>query len=208
MAKITRKYNWQNTSKARSVEDTAPLSAVAQLGYVDINSETGEVLSSKPTAMHPIPRIGEPTYTQEVGEPKLLPIGKPSDLKRRIMEAVKIGHISELYGAEPEDTEDDWNRFCNDDSDDVDNFNQAMSQTPYHCDENGLANFEKAIAQDKENAMQLEELMAQAQTPLMKQFLNLSEDDRAKAMEMVAQTIGKPVSDAGGIQPNGSEGDS
>lgn len=179
-----------------------PLSAVERLGYTEFN-EVGEVLSTKASAMHPIPQVGVPKTSQEVGSPLLVPLSKPSDLKRRIINMIQGDSIHSLYGAVDDTTDDDFNRFCSDDSDDVDDFNRAMGSTPYACDESGVSNVEKDMQNSQAEAMAMQNHLALMQNPLFQEFSNLSDEQREAVLSQARATIeSQPVSSetAGGAQ--------
>lgn len=170
------------------VEVSPPLSAVERLGYSDFN-ENGEVLATKATAMHPIPQVGVPKGPQDVGSPLLVPLSKPSDLKRRIINMIQGDSIHSLYGAVDDTTDDDFNRFCSDDSDDVDAFNQAMGSTPYACDESGVSNVEKDMQNSQAEAMAMQNHLALMQNPLFQEFSNLSDEQREAVLSQARATI-------------------
>lgn len=182
--------------------DSKPLSEVAKLGSFEMEEATGEVLSEKITCMHPIPRVGTPRGPQEVGAPRLVVLSKPSDVKKRILAMLpNATSIHDLYGA-PEDTDEDFNRFISEDTDEVDDFNQAMNQSPYYCDSEGMSNMEKAIAHNKEEAKELEHHMAMMQTPMFQEFMNLSEEQRQALFTQAKQVVQPKGSEtAGGTQP-------
>lgn len=205
-------YNYENenpnevisTYELNGVEvevKAPPLSSVERLGYTEY-SEVGEVLSVKRTAMHPIPQVGVPRGPQDVGSPKLVLLSKPSDLKRRIINMINADSIHSLYGAVDNTTDDDFNRFCSDDSDDVDSFNKAMSNTPYACDENGVSNIERDYNSSQAEAMAVQNAVAQMQNPLFQEFANLPDDVKQNLLTQAQQTIeNQPVGEAGGAQP-------
>lgn len=168
------------------------LSSVEALGWSDVDMASGAILASKPTAMHPIPQIGIPRGAQDVGEPKLIPLSKPSDLKARILSMLPDAQsIHSLYGVVDDSTDEDFSKFCSDDSDDVDDFNQAMSSTPYYCDENGVTNFERDLEGDKQKAIDIQNAMAQMQNPLFQDFASLPDDVKATLLEQAKSTIDK-----------------
>lgn len=167
------------------------LSDVEKLGSYVVNEANGEILSEKPTCMHPIPRVGTPRGAQEVGEPKIVLLSKPSDLKRRVLALLpQAESIHDLYG-EPENTDEDFNKFCNDDSDEVEEFNHSMSLSPYAVDEYGMASYENAIAKEKEKAKTLEHHMAMMQTPFFQEFSKLPEEQRNALLAQAKETLSK-----------------
>lgn len=204
MAKKSKNIETQTQGIVRVLNAEAPatldasskkLSSVEALGWSEVDLATGEILSSTPTAMHPIPQVGSPRGAQDAGAPKLIPIGKPSDLKSRILSMLPdASSIHSLYGAVDEGTDEDFNRFCSDDTDDVDAFNQAMSSTPYYCDEDGVTNFERDLEGDKQKAIDIQNAMAQMQNPLFQEFAKLSDDEKSVLLEKAKNTLDQNAS--------------
>lgn len=160
------------------------LSATAKLGWTDVNMDTGELLQTLPTAMHPIPQVGVVDKPVEVGEPLFIPLSKPSDLKARIMAIVGAKNLSEVFTPIEDDVDDEeaFNRFASEDTNEVDEFNASMDKLPSFCDENGVSNFEKQMKLKSEEANQLRDYMVQMKDPRIQEFLSLSEEKQQEVL--------------------------
>lgn len=166
-------------------EGSKELSSTAKLGWQDVDMQTGEVLATVPTAMHPIPQVGVVDKPLNVGEPLFIPLSKPSDLKTQIMAIVGAKNLSEVFTPIEDsiDDEEAFNKFISDNTDEVDDFNSAMDALPSYCDENGVSNFEKQMKLKSEEANQLKDYMSQMKDPRIQEFLSLSEEQQNKILE-------------------------
>lgn len=133
---------------------------------------------------------------EEVGDPILVPLTRPSDLKSRVLNLVGSQDLSGLLQDESEEEQKAFEALANEDTSEVDDFNSAMSLSPYSVNNEGLAKYEIELTQSKEQIDALRQFMSLKDNPdfldLLSKFSDL--DDPSEILQRV-----KELGGSGGI---------
>lgn len=152
-----------------------------------------------------IPQLEQVSHDEEVGAPLVEFFARPSEQKRAFLET-----INKLAGlnTDDEDADDEAYSLLDDlDSSDVDRFNSAFDGSPYAVDENGVANYEKALTKNKQELKEFRQYMSMRDVPEFKELASMfegkSRDEIAKALQAM-KNAGTPsdVPD-GPVKPDG-----
>lgn len=198
---MIKKMNYETIQTLEEGQNT-PLSPVELFGYKKIDENTGEVLAEKPNWFCPVERVGTPTFKEEVGEEILQHVAKPSDLKARVRALINGRDLTSLYGDGVEISDKEIMAGLDDDEDkDSIDFNEAMQQSPYFCDDKGISNFEKTVARSEEERELLQQHMAQMGHPFFQEFMSLPQEQREAMLAQAKATIDKGEPST---EPNGS----
>lgn len=151
-----------------------------------------------------IPQLEQVSYDEEVGTPLVEFFARPSEQKRAFLET-----IDKLSGIDPGEDGDDeaYNLLDDQDSSDVDIFNRAFEGSPYAVDDEGVANYEKALTKNKKELKEFRQYMSMKDVPefreLASMFEGKSRDEIARALQTM-KNAGTPsdVPD-GPVKPDG-----
>lgn len=141
-----------------------------------------------------VEQISEPKGAEDPGSPTAQSFYKPSDAKNRFLNLLASGGIS-YYLDDGEDEE-----IGDDDGfdDEVEYFNNVMSQTPYSVGSDGLANYERALTKNEEELKSLRSFMDLKDIPdfqeFMAQFSGLGRDEIASKL-VALRSASENVSD-------------
>lgn len=131
-----------------------------------------------------IPQLEQVSHDEEVGAPLVEFFARPSAQKRAFLET-----IDKLAGIDPREDADDeaYNLLDDLDSSDVDRFNSAFDGSPYAVDENGVANYEKALTRNKQELKEFRQYMSMRDVPEFKELASMfegkSRDEIARALQ-------------------------
>lgn len=178
---IKRVYNYEipQTFKEGSEDEVQALSPHDLYGWTEINEETGEILKTSRNWFQALPQIGVSWVEEETGEPLITDFTKARDLKQRALALIGSDKITDLYGGDAASDDEAFGALFDDEDNEVANFNEAMSKTPYICDDKGLAAYEAALAKSNQELEELRTFMAQKDLPLFQQFMALSDEEKA-----------------------------
>lgn len=113
-----------------------------------------------------VEQISEPRGPDEVGPSVVNVVSRPSDEKNRFLNMIMTGGVS-YFDDDGEDEE-----FSNfDDDDEVAEFNRAMDNSPYAIGQDGLANYERALAKNDEELKSLRSFMELKDNPDFQEFI-------------------------------------
>lgn len=158
---MRRVFNYERP-QTFSDEQQKILEAFESLGSSVVDDNTGEVLAERPNWFYANDRVGAATFEEEAGDPVVINFDKSRDLKARALALVGRNSVASLFNDDVD--EDDEDRLVDtiDEASDleVDEFNQAMSRTPYAIGEDGLAQFERVLAQNKQDLKNLRKFMS------------------------------------------------
>lgn len=178
---IKRVYNYEipQTFEEGSEEEIRALSPHDLYGWTEVNEETGEILKTSRNWFQALPQIGVSQVEEETGEPLITDFTKARDLKQRALALIGSDKITDLYGGDVGSDDEAFDALFDDEDNEVTNFNEAMSKTPYACDDKGLAVYEAALARSNQELEELRTFMAQKDLPLFQQFMALSDEEKA-----------------------------
>lgn len=202
-------------SKAKSVDKEAvekelvETSPVNLLGSSVINPVTGETVMELRNWFCAVPQVGTPTFAQDPGQEILKELARPSDLKARVLALTGASDISQLYGGDDTGLSDEeiMDGLNSEETEESDEFNQAMKQSPYYCDENGVSNFEKALATTKEERQELQKFMAQSADPTMQAILALPQEQRDALLAQARAVLDQAQNSGAGGSGDTTDGD-
>lgn len=133
---------------------------------------------------------------EEAGDPIVIPLTRPSDLKSRVLNLVGSQDLSGLLQDEDEEEQKAFELLANEDTNEVDDFNSAMALSPYSVNNEGMAKYEIELTQNKEEVAALRQFMSLKDNPdfldLMSQFSDL--DNLSDILQKV-----KELGGSGGI---------
>lgn len=112
---------------------------------------------------------------EEVGDPILIPLTKPTDLKNRIRQLAQVSQVSDFVSGEGD--EEAYNALDDEDTSEVDEFNLAMSNSPYSVDARGVAKYEASLASDEQSLQRLRSYMDLKDNELFNEILPLFSGD-------------------------------
>lgn len=112
---------------------------------------------------------------EEVGDPILIPLTKPTDLKNRIRQLAQVSHISDFVSGEGD--EEAYSALDDEDTSEVDEFNLAMGNSPYAVDDRGVAKYEASLANDEQSLQRLRSYMDLKDNELFNEILPLFSGD-------------------------------
>lgn len=108
---------------------------------------------------------------EEVGDPILVPLTRPSDLKNRIRQLAQVSQVSDFVSGEGDD--EAYKALDDEDTSEVEDFNLAMSNSPYAVDSSGVARYEASFAKDEESLKRFRSYMDLKDNELFNEILPL-----------------------------------
>lgn len=115
----------------------------------------------------------EPRVHEEVGEPLQVSFYRYKDTKARVMEIMQASHPSQIFTGDVENDDEIFDDIENPDSTEVEDFNNILSQTPYTTDNNGVANYEKALTKNKDELENFRNYMSLKDHPVFQHLSSL-----------------------------------
>lgn len=138
------------------------------------NNQTLEVLESPQKRLFQVVKQeSEPFIFEEVGEPLQVSFYRYKDTKARVMEIMQASHPSQIFNGDVESDDDVFDDLENPDTTEVEDFNNALSQTPYATDEKGIANYEKALTKNKDELENFRNYMSFKDHPVFQHLSSL-----------------------------------
>lgn len=194
---VVKKVHNYERPQTLSDQPLEPSKDIDAFGYKVINTQTGEVLASRKNWLQAVEQVGEPFVYEEAGTPLLTHFPKARDLKTRAMEMLKTQSVAGIFGASEASDEDAFNALSDTDDSEVDDFNDAMSRTPYACDDKGVSNYEKALVQEQSELDEFRDFMSKKDNPLFQKVANMSLED----LERLLSSPNEPVADIPSQEP-------
>lgn len=133
-----------------------------------------------------VEQLDTPSQAEEVGSPLVRHFYKPSEAKKAFMSV--ISDFSEYGEVDDDDT---FDYSLADDTNEVEEFNRALSNSKYAVDDKGVANYEKVFAKNKDELKNFRQFMAFKDIPeftaLAERLEGMSRDDIARFLKSTGE---------------------